>query len=145
MPLHTFSQPKGRLEFFETEAHPLLTNMLGDPISRTVGVYVPEVCRADERYPVLIDLAGFTGSGLYDKPLPDRRRESRHCGGRCGRHPLSTDHSDLVNHLCWPNAAHVQYQRPGSVSRADGGFTGVRCDLCNGCDLIGCAGDLSSL
>ena len=79
MPLHTFSQPKGRLEFFETEAHPLLTNMLGDPISRTVGVYVPEVCRADERYPVLIDLAGFTGSGLshlawkgFGETLPQR-------------------------------------------------------------------------
>ena len=79
MPLHTFSQPKGRLEFFETEAHPLLTNMLGDPISRTVGVYVPEVCRADEHYPVLIDLAGFTGSGLshlawkgFSETLPQR-------------------------------------------------------------------------
>ena len=79
MPLHTFSQPKGRLELFETEAHPLRTNMLGDPISRTVGVYVPEVCRADERYPVLIDLAGFTGSGLshlawkgFGETLPQR-------------------------------------------------------------------------
>ena len=64
MPVHAFSQPKGRLEFFQTDAHALLDNLLGDPTARTVGVYVPQACREGERYPLLIDLAGFTGSGL---------------------------------------------------------------------------------
>ena len=64
MPVHAFSQPKGRLEFFQTQAHDLLENLLGDPTARTVGVYVPEACHPGERYPLLIDLAGFTGSGL---------------------------------------------------------------------------------
>ena len=38
MPLHPFNQPKGRLEFFETEADGLLDNLLVDPTSRRVGV-----------------------------------------------------------------------------------------------------------
>ena len=29
MPVHAFSPPKGQLEFFETEGHPLLENLLG--------------------------------------------------------------------------------------------------------------------
>ena len=64
MPVHAFSPPEGQLEFFETEGHLLLENLLGDPTARTVGVYVPQACRPGERYPLLIDLAGFTGSGL---------------------------------------------------------------------------------
>jgi S-formylglutathione hydrolase FrmB len=41
----------------------LKTNMLGDPTARVVDVYVPSG-HGSEGLPLLVDLAGFTGSGL---------------------------------------------------------------------------------
>lgn len=64
MPVHPFDPPRGTLETF-TIRTPELNNLLGDPIERTVAVYLPEGYADDDRaYPLFVDLAPFTGSGL---------------------------------------------------------------------------------
>lgn len=65
MPLHPFAQPRGRIETFEIESDALRGNLLGDPATRTVAIYLPEGyddSAAD--YPLFVDLVGFTGSGF---------------------------------------------------------------------------------
>jgi len=59
---------------------PRLANVLGDPLTRSVAVYLPEgYDRTERRYPVLVDLAAFTNSGLkrggwraFEESLPQR-------------------------------------------------------------------------
>jgi len=49
----------------EIESKVLQSNMLGDPTTRTVSLYLPEGYeRSSERLPLLVDLVGFTGSGF---------------------------------------------------------------------------------
>ena len=79
MPTHNFKVPKGTLSSFETADSPLLENLLGDPLKRTVSVYLPEGIDPEQDYPMLVDLAGFTGSGLshlawkgFGETLPQR-------------------------------------------------------------------------
>ena len=65
MPIHAFTQPRGRIETFEIASEALRGNLLGDPTTRTVAVYLPagyDESTAD--YPLFVDLVGFTGSGL---------------------------------------------------------------------------------
>src|SRR5256885_16948309 len=85
----------------------LESNMLGDPSARVVDVYVP--ARHDgQGLPLLVDLVGFTGSGLshtnwvgFRENLPERldrpvgrggkappRRALPPCFTRPGRHPI---------------------------------------------------------
>lgn len=65
MPVHAFTQPRGELVHLTIESDALRTNLLGDPASRTVAVYLPEGYRgSDARYPVFVDLASFSNSGL---------------------------------------------------------------------------------
>jgi S-formylglutathione hydrolase FrmB len=64
VPLHRFSRPRGRIVELAVES-PALQNRLGDPTTRTVAVYLPPgYDDGDERYPLMVDLAAFTGSGL---------------------------------------------------------------------------------
>lgn len=64
MPLHPFARPRGRMVELEV-ASPGLRNRLGDPTTRTVAAYLPPgYDETDERYPLLVDLAAFTSSGL---------------------------------------------------------------------------------
>jgi enterochelin esterase-like enzyme len=79
VPTHNYDRPQGRVVEIEIEsAH--LGNMLGDPTTRTVAVYLPPgYDEADTHYPLLVDLAGFTGSGLkrlswtaYGESVPQR-------------------------------------------------------------------------
>ena len=79
MPKHAFQLPQGRLDTFVLEGGPWLDNCLGDPVARTVCVYTPADCESGALYPVLVDLAGFTGSGLshlgwkgFGETLPQR-------------------------------------------------------------------------
>ncbi len=60
------------------ESQVLDGNMLGDPTARVVDVYVP-AGHTGERLPLLVDLVGFTGSGLshtnwsgFRENLPER-------------------------------------------------------------------------
>jgi hypothetical protein len=65
MPRHNFAQPRGTIETIVIESAALASNMLGDPPARAVAVYLPPGYeRTDADYPLFVDLAGFTGSGL---------------------------------------------------------------------------------
>lgn len=47
------------------DSQAVANNVLGDPTTRRVAVYLPEgYDDTDEDYSVFVDLAGFTGSGL---------------------------------------------------------------------------------
>jgi S-formylglutathione hydrolase FrmB len=65
MPVHNFERPRGRVEEIVIESEALRGNGLGDPSARVVAVYLPEgYDQTDADYPLLVDLAAFTGSGL---------------------------------------------------------------------------------
>lgn len=66
MPVHAFARPRGRVVELELDSAALRGNRLGDPSVRTVAVYLPEGYddEPERRYPLMVDLAGFTGSGL---------------------------------------------------------------------------------
>ena len=76
--MRKFAGPAGTVSRHVIESDALRTNMLGDPTSRVVDVYVP--AGHDGRgLPLLIDLVGFTGSGLahtnwvgFRENLPER-------------------------------------------------------------------------
>ncbi|MCH9685123.1 MAG: enterochelin esterase [Deltaproteobacteria bacterium] len=91
MPLHNFTRPRGRVVEIEIESAALATNLLGDPSRRTVAVYLPPGYDDDDRrYPLMVDLAAFTGSGLkrlawtaFGESVPqrvDRLVEAGHMG-----------------------------------------------------------------
>jgi len=80
MPVHNFQKPKGRIDIFEIDSGALKSNLLGDPATRRVAIYLPEGYddSADD-YPLFVDLVGFTGSGFshlnwsaFDEGLPQR-------------------------------------------------------------------------
>ncbi|MBA57869.1 MAG: enterochelin esterase [Gammaproteobacteria bacterium] len=65
LPNHPFGGIKGRIETIDINSKALSKNLLGDPSSRTVAVYLPEAYeRTTSEFPLLVCLAGFTGSGL---------------------------------------------------------------------------------
>ncbi len=76
--MRKFAGPAGSVSRIAIESAVLKTNMLGDPSTRDVDVYVPS--GHDGRgLPLLVDLAGFTGSGLshtnwvgFRENLPER-------------------------------------------------------------------------
>lgn len=80
MPVHAFTQPRGEIVHLTIDSAALRDNLLGDPASRTVAVYLPEgYARASDRYPVFVDLASFSNSGLrrlawtgFGESLPQR-------------------------------------------------------------------------
>lgn len=66
MPEHFWERPRGRVVELTIESRALAGNLLGDPATRTVAVYLPEGYddEPSRRFPLLVDLAPFTGSGL---------------------------------------------------------------------------------
>lgn len=71
--------PRGRVETLTVESTALAGNLLGDPASRAVPVYLPPGHGDGAGLPLLVDLAGFTGSGLshlnwknFGENLPER-------------------------------------------------------------------------
>ena len=65
MPAHNFSLPRGTIEYLEIKSRALTNNVLGDPVNRSVAIYLPEdYSSSDEEYPLLVDIVGFTGSGF---------------------------------------------------------------------------------
>lgn len=65
MPVHNFRRPQGRLVEIEIASAALEGNLLGDPARRVVAVYLPPGYEeSGRRYPLFVDLVGFTGSGL---------------------------------------------------------------------------------
>ena len=81
MPLHNFEPLRGRVETITVASQALRDNRLGDPSSRQVAVYLPPEALepSERRFPLLVALAGFTGSGLkllswqlFGENLPQR-------------------------------------------------------------------------
>ena len=64
--MRRYSGPVGRVEVVTHESEILRGNALGDPSDREIAVYLPAGYgeEPERRYPVLYDLAGYTGSGL---------------------------------------------------------------------------------
>ncbi len=55
--------PAGEVRRLTVESKALKGNLLGDPTMRELRVYVPAGYDAGRRYPLLVDVVGFTGSG----------------------------------------------------------------------------------
>ena len=65
MPIHNYSPLRGQIREIRVDSPALAGNLLGDPTARTVALYLPPgYDEAAAPYPLLVDLAGFTGSGL---------------------------------------------------------------------------------
>lgn len=65
MPVHPFGPLAGRIETVTIDSEALRGNMLDDPCTREVAVYLPpEYDGAGGDFPLFVDIAGFTGSGL---------------------------------------------------------------------------------
>ena len=76
--MRKFFGPMGSVSRISIESHTLKTNMLGDPSTRVVDVYLP-AGHDGEGLPLLVDLVGFTSSGLshtnwtgFRENLPER-------------------------------------------------------------------------
>jgi hypothetical protein len=76
--MRRFFGSTGPVHRFTIESQVLKSNMLGDPTARVVDVYVP-AGHDGEGLPLLVDLVGFTGSGLshtnwsgFRENLPER-------------------------------------------------------------------------
>lgn len=80
MPTHSFERPTGSLVEIAIESRALAGNLLGDPTTRSVAVYLPAGYDGGaEDYPLFVDVVGFTGSGLahvgwraYGESVPQR-------------------------------------------------------------------------
>jgi S-formylglutathione hydrolase FrmB len=66
MPKHPFQSLEGEIRILTIESTALSNNILGDPTSRQVAVYLPPGWNESMReYPLLVDLVGYTGSGFF--------------------------------------------------------------------------------
>ncbi len=80
MPIHNYRLPQGRVEHLTVQSSVLVDNCVGEHLERTVAVYLPPgYDESDAAYPLFVDLAGFTGSGLshlgwkaFGESLPQR-------------------------------------------------------------------------
>lgn len=65
MPVHAFTQPRGEILHLTIDSAAVRDNLLGDPADRAIAVYLPAGYRdSDARYPLFVDLASFSNSGL---------------------------------------------------------------------------------
>jgi S-formylglutathione hydrolase FrmB len=71
--------PAGEVRRLTIESKALRGNLLGDPTVRELRVYLPAGYDSGRRYPLLVDLVGFTGSGQthtnwrpFTENLPER-------------------------------------------------------------------------
>src|ERR671934_912897 len=76
--MRRFFGPMGSVSRVTVESQVLKSNMLGDPSARIVDVYVP-AGHDGQGLPLLVDLVGFTSSGLshtnwvgFRENLPER-------------------------------------------------------------------------
>jgi enterochelin esterase-like enzyme len=56
--------PRGQVHRLALDSKVLAGNLLGDPTDRELHVYTPAGYRKDTPLPLLVDVVGFTGSGL---------------------------------------------------------------------------------
>ncbi len=79
MPRHPFAPPRGTFAHVDVPSRHLEGNLLGDPATRRVYVYLPPGHENGGPYPLLVDLVGFTGSGpkhlawrAFDESVPQK-------------------------------------------------------------------------
>ena len=79
--LRRYQGETGQVEVVEQRSKQLEGNPLGDPPLRNIAIWTPPgyLEEGSERYPLLVDLAGFTGSGIkhlawsaFTENLPER-------------------------------------------------------------------------
>ena len=111
---------KGSVTFLEYDSNILKNNPLGDPYTRSFPVYLPwqyhSVRNKSKRFPVLFDLAGFTGSGLgrvnwknFEESIPERLDRLIH------QRKLSP--SIIVFPDCFTSLGGNQYINSGAIGR----------------------------
>ena len=65
MPSHTFGTIKGEIKILTIDSKAIDGNMLGDPNTRQVAIYLPpDWDKGGKEYPLFVDLVGYTGSGF---------------------------------------------------------------------------------
>jgi hypothetical protein len=65
MPEHSFAPLKGEIRTMTIESQSLKGNLLDDPSTRQVAIYLPPNWEDEgNEYPLLVDLVGYTGSGF---------------------------------------------------------------------------------
>ena len=65
MPQHNFKAIEGRIEYFNLDSKAIQNNILGDTSERQIAVYLPPSYDKNKSdFPLFVDIAGFTGSGL---------------------------------------------------------------------------------
>ena len=65
MPKHSFRPLKGEIRTITINSISLKNNLLNDPEDRQVVIYLPPNWdKNGKKYPLLVDLVGFTGSGF---------------------------------------------------------------------------------
>ena len=76
--MRKFQGPAGSVSRIEIESQSLKGNLLGDPTRRPVDVYIP-AGHSGRDLPLLVDLVGFTASGLahtnwagFQENVPER-------------------------------------------------------------------------
>jgi enterochelin esterase-like enzyme len=79
MTRRSWDHPRGEVRRIVVDSKALRGNPLGDPHERAVDVYLPAGYKPWTRVPLLVDIAGFTGSGLshtnwkaFTENLPER-------------------------------------------------------------------------
>ena len=91
MPIKRASWPRGRVVALEHSSKVLAGNPLGDPHVRPLHLWLPphydDPERSGERFPVLFDLVGFTGTGMshtnwknFGENVPERAARLSHEG-----------------------------------------------------------------
>lgn len=88
MPRHNYEPARGHVVQLTIDSRVLRDNLIGEPHERTVAVYLPpDYDDGDARYPLMLSLAGFTGSGLkqlawqgFGESLPQRLDRLRAAG-----------------------------------------------------------------
>src|SRR2546430_17573338 len=111
--MRKFFGSMGSVSRLTVESKALGSNMLGDPSVRVVDVYVP-AGHDGQGLPLLVDLVGFTGSGLshtnwagFRENLPERLHRVVGGGGKA---------PGLVGlPRLFPPARRAQITTPGSV------------------------------
>jgi hypothetical protein len=104
VPVHNYEPLRGEIVTIQVESKALEGNLLGDPTTRQVAVHLPPGYHtSQERYPLMVDLAGYTGSGLkhlawqiFGETLP-QRIERLHATGAMG--PAITAFPDCFTSL----------------------------------------------
>lgn len=80
MPVHNFVMPRGRLEHLSIASTAVANNVLGDPATRQVAIYLPPgYDESAAEYPLFVDIVGFTAGGYahvgwksFGESLPQR-------------------------------------------------------------------------